>query len=268
MQNNFTTHKPQNSKIKYSSVITTKNYLNIWFDAGYLYQETYDYYEPRTEGRFYMKPRSAWIYLGYSSDYRKPLALDGSFSVYRSKRDKSNGWEVSFSPLMRINDHLSLTLSTRYEQNLNDFGYVNTMNENIYFGKRNINTIENSINGNYLFRNNISLSLTARHYSSVGKYSQYYLLTKDGGVNADFDYAKDHNFNYNTFNIDMIFSWIFMPGSSLSLAWKNETLHEESIIRKNYFENLDRTLENPQRNNISLKILYYIDYQNITKKKK
>ena len=59
-QNNFTTHKPETAKVKYNTVMNTMNYLSIWAETGHQFAETYDYYEPRTAGMFYMSPKETW----------------------------------------------------------------------------------------------------------------------------------------------------------------------------------------------------------------
>jgi hypothetical protein len=63
----------------------------------------------------------------------------------------------------------------------------------------------------------------------------------------------------------MVFSWIFAPGSSLNFVWKNEITTETDTVSGSYFNNLNDTFMEPQLNNISLKIVYYIDYQRLRK---
>ena len=77
------------------------------------------------------------------------------------------------------------------------------------------------------------------------------------------DYNQNSDVNFNGFNIDMVYTWIFAPGSELSVVWKNEIVTDKQSQRNNYVENLSSTVAEPQTNNISLKLVYYIDYQNI-----
>ncbi len=62
---------------------TFRNFLSAGIDFAYQPLGFHDYFEPRTEGRFWDKP--AWGRIGtwFSSDYRKPFALDGGFSYRR-----------------------------------------------------------------------------------------------------------------------------------------------------------------------------------------
>jgi len=262
-QNNFTTHKPETLKLSYNTFITTLKYFSIWGDVGHFLTETYDYYEPRTEGLYYMKPKAVWADLGFSSDYRKQFALDGNFSTYYSSRDNSKGASTRLSPILRLNNHFTFSLSARYEKNINDYGFASKQDENVIFGNRDINIFENAASGKYLFKNNVSLSLMARHYYAQGKYNSYYTLMGNGYLLANSTYNENHDFIFNTFNVDMVFSWIFAPGSSLNVVWKNEITGEKAYATGNYFNNFDATFHEPQLNNISFKVLYYIDYQRL-----
>lgn len=262
-QNNYTTHKPQTAKVEYNTFLTTLNYFSMWAEAGHTFTETYDYYEPRTPGMYYLKPKSTWAYIGFSSDYRNRIALDGELSGYYSARDNSKGFEVEISPIVRLNDHFMFNLSSSYEKNTNDYGFAGKEGDDVIFGNREIYVNENSFSSKYLFKNDLSLSLTARHYYARGKYDSFYTLLDNGRLEPATDYAQEHDFNFNSFNIDMVFSWIFAPGSSLNFVWKNEITTETDTVSGSYFNNLNDTFMEPQLNNISLKILYYIDYQRL-----
>jgi hypothetical protein len=264
-QNNFTTHKPQTAELSYSTFMTTLNYLTLWGGLGHVFTETYDYYEPRTAGRYYKGPKIVWGTLGFSSDYRKAIALDGTINGYYSARDGSKGIAARLSPIFRISNHFTFNLSFGYEKNVNDYGFAGRQSDTVVFGNRYINTFENSIAGKYLFKNNISLSLVARHYYKQGKYNSFYTLQDNGCLVSNTSYPENEDFAFNSFNVDMVFSWIFAPGSSLNVVWKNEIVGENDNVDGNYFDNLDATFQEPQLNNISLKVLYYIDYQRLTR---
>lgn len=265
-QNNFTTHKPQTARLRFNTFLTTLNYLTIWAEAGHFFTETYDYYEPRTPGMYYITPKATYGDLGFSSDYRKKFALDGMLSAYYSARDESRGFSTEFSPLFRLNNHFTFKFSFEYEKNRNDYGYVDNREDEVIFGNRELNTFENSISGKYLFKNNISLSLVARHYYKQGTYNSFYTLQDNGYLKPDPLYSENNDFVFNSFNVDMIFAWIFAPGSSLNLVWKNEIITEKENVEGNYFNNFNDTFLEPQTNNISIKVLYYIDYQRLKRK--
>ena len=65
----------------------------------------------------------------------------------------------------------------------------------------------------------------------------------------------------------MTYKWEFAPGSEISIAWKNSISEENSKMNLSYFKNFKETLAADQANSISIKILYYIDYSSIIKRK-
>ncbi len=266
-RNNYTTHKPESADLKYQVFTTTLKYLTMWAGTGYNFAETYDYYEPRTEGLFYIRPKNVWGDLGFSSDYRNLFALDGKISFYYADRDKTKGFYTSISPIVRLNDHFKFNFNFEYYNNINDHGFAGRQAENVVFGSRDIDTYENSLQGNYLFKNNVSISIITRHYFSQGKYKQFFTLLKNGYLEPNQTYTENPDFTFNSFNVDMVFAWIFAPGSSLNFVWKNEITAEKGNVTGTYFNNFNDTFNEPQRNNISLKVLYYIDYQRLKNRK-
>ena len=266
-RNNYTTRKPESADLKYQVFTTTLKYLTIWAGTGYNFAETYDYYEPRTEGMFYIRPKNVWGDFGFSSDYRKLFALDGKISFYYADRDKTKGFYTSISPIVRLNDHFKFNFNFEYYNNINDNGFAGRQAENVVFGSRDIYTYENSLQGNYLFKNNVSISIITRHYFSQGKYKQFFGLLENGYLEPNPTYNENPDFTFNSFNVDMVFAWIFAPGSSLNFVWKNEITAEKGNVTGTYFNNFDDTFNEPQRNNISLKVLYYIDYQRLKNRK-
>jgi hypothetical protein len=134
----------------------------------------------------------------------------------------------------------------------------NIRNDSVFFGMRNVKTIASTLNSSYIFTNRMSLTLRARHYNSSAMYQKYFALTENGSLaEAAYDVKKDVNFN--TFNVDMVFSWWFAPGSEVSLVWKNAIFSDGGEMASSYADNFNRTLQSPQSNNISLKVLYYLD---------
>jgi hypothetical protein len=61
------------------------------------------------------------------------------------------------------------------------------------------------------------------------------------------------------------YSLQFAPGSFIYVVWKNENLTDDNLTDHKYFKNLDRTLETPHNNNLSIRVLYYLDYLDLKK---
>ena len=148
----------------------------------------------------------------------------------------------------------------------NDIGYVEDFSQDsVFFGMRQSPTWIYRINANYIFSNTMSLGFDMRHYWSRVKYEDnYYFLNEDGSLSdTDMDLQKE-DINYNAFTIDMVFKWNFAPGSWLTAVWKN-IVDAEGTMTDNYFDNAENMFQENQLNAVSVKILYYLDYQMVTK---
>jgi len=222
-----------------------------------------DYFEPRVPGKFYETDAAYDLFLMYSTDYRKRVYLDGNFS-YDRIMSSENQYEYGFElkPTFRVSDRLNMTYGFNYNGQENDIGYVrHTSRDNVFFGKRNTDTYINTLSGSYMFSNALSLQLDFRHYWSLVEYlGDYYLLKDDGSLLDVTTDLQVNDINFNAFTVDMLLTWHFAPGSQVSLAWKNVIDSHKTHLRRSYFDNLRNTLEEPQVNSLSLKLLYYLDY--------
>jgi len=250
-----------------STNVRFRNFMSAYWNFGLRPGNAYDYFEARAFPRVYIKPPAFDTSIGMSSDYRKRLALDASAGFWRSNRYDQLSWWGSFSPRFRVNDKLLLINNNNYSQDLRSIGYAGKdKNENIIFSDRTISTFTTTLSGAYIFNEKTGLTLNMRHYWSSADKKKLYELTGNGLLQAT---TPDRNenisslyngINYNTFNIDLVYSWRFAPGSELMIVWKNEIKDEQKEVEHKYIENLSKTLQAPQNNNFSVKLLYYIDY--------
>jgi hypothetical protein len=112
----------------------------------------------------------------------------------------------------------------------------------------------------------MGLSLRARHYWSKVENNRFFNLQSDGGLTPT-TLNKDVNQNANFFNIDMVYNWQFALGSFINVVWKNAIGSFDNNIQDSYFLNFKNTLAAPQNNSLSIRIIYFLDYLNIKKKK-
>lgn len=263
-----TKHKPIAATVELNTHLTTHKYLSIWNTIGNHVIETYDYYEPRVSGFHYMIPTLTYTNTGFSTDYRKKFSMDMILTLYYSSRDRSKGYTLQMQPILRLNTKFTGTYSNEISRSLNDFGFVNYTGGQVIFGRRIVNTITNAFNFNYLFTKDVSLNFSIRHYYSRGEYLQYYSLLSTGYLQTKPEYSIDHNFNFNSFILNCGFTWIFQPGSSLNIVWKDDLTAEDQQINGNYFSHLSDTFGEPQLNSLTVKLLYYFDYLSLKKHKK
>lgn len=110
------------------------------------------------------------------------------------------------------------------------------------------------------------ITLRVRHYWSKVRNLAFFTLEKDGSLSGVSNFNQNLNQNYNAFNVDMVYSWRFAPGSEMNIVWKNAIGSFGNTVVDNYFRNIDNTLSSPQNNSISVKILYYLDYLQLRRK--
>ncbi len=84
-----------------------------------------------------------------SPDYRKRFLVDWGVGTFQSPRNNKFGYWFNLEPRFRVNDHLMIVFEFEYDMNRNDLGYVYDSidpqdQEVIIFGKRNIDTYENT----------------------------------------------------------------------------------------------------------------------------
>lgn len=244
---------------------------NYGFEAGFNVNGTdHDYYVTRVAGRYFKEPwHYEYYFWGYTSG-TKPVILQLGFDVARQPDTDQRYRNANIYLNARVGRHLQLSYSNFIENQINDRGYVDKTEaeDSIFFAKRNVNTFENVINATYTFNNKSGISFRMRHYWSGAENKEFFQLQENGTLLSDLDYEENQDNNYNAFNIDLVFRWIFAPGSELSLAWKNAISTSGDRVISDYWNNFSKTWRSDQVNSLSFKILYYIDYNSLRGKKK
>jgi len=150
----------------------------------------------------------------------------------------------------------------------NSVGFASNDPSNIYFGKRKVKTFENILDAKYSFNNKMGITFRMRHYqSSVRNHNFYTLVQKTGLLEPTTAFTGNADQNANFFNIDMVYTWQFAPGSFINIVWKNAISDFNDQVVDNYFENVSDVMKLNQNNNISLKVIYFLDYLQLKKKK-
>jgi hypothetical protein len=221
-----------------------------------------DYFEPRVPGRYMIYPRNYEAGGFISSDYRKVFALDMSAS-YRIFLERNRTiLRYTIAPRVRANDHLFFVIRNENEFKTDNVGFVTMYNDSIIMGVRNLRTITNTINVNYTFNSIMILTTRIRHYWSEARYSSFFALNNEGKVSST-GFNRNSDITFNAFTIDMIFTWQFVPGSELSLVWKNTIVGNTQQLFRNYFEDADYVFSQPQINSLSFKLIWFLEAQQI-----
>lgn len=226
-----------------------------------------DYFETRTFDQYYQAPRQYGVGGWISSDYSKVLSIDANFNYLDMHENNRHEFSYGISPRWRVSDRLFLITESNFIDQFDDIGFVNRdAEENIVFGKRDRRTIENLFTARYNFGPSMDIFFRLRHYWSKAEYDAYYTVGPEGALNPT-DYAVNHDVNFNVFNIDLAFTWIFTPGSELSVVWKNVINEAGDEIPDTYFSNVENLLDLPQLNSLSVRVLFFVDYLWLKKNK-
>ena len=231
-----------------------------------------DYFEPRTPdmSMFFHRPPSFEAGFRGDTDKSKRFYIEANAEYMTSWTGKGqHGFMWSLQPEFKINRRFTLDYAVSVEKMFNDVGYTGIdPDEGITFGQRDVTTITNTLSGAFIFSATSYVTMRGRHYWSAADYNgNYFTLLPDGSL-IDRIYStplNNNDVNTNFLNIDVMYTWRFAPGSELSLVWKNAIWSEGDIIIRNGTDNFRDLLTMPQTNSLSLKILYYLDYQNFRK---
>ncbi|MNQ60773.1 hypothetical protein D3C85_750660 [compost metagenome] len=170
---------------------------------------------------------------------------------------------------LRLNDKVAFGLDLNFNPNYNYVNWVTTQGNQAIFSRYDRRTVENSFDAKYTFTNLMGITVVLRHYWSDRRNKEFYLLKPDGNL-TDYQGASltGMDRNYNVFNIDLIYTWQFAPGSTLSLSYKDAAETYDTFYTQRYNKNLSGILNAPQNNSLSIKVLYYVDYLDLKKKRK
>jgi hypothetical protein len=237
-----------------------------------------DYFEPRTWGRVFNYP--SWQTIGgwVSSNYQKKVALDAGINYSFISALNWKEFDYNINPRFRLSDHIFIIPEWTQNFQLNSQGYavpfgipVDTTSE-IVFGTRNRIDITSAINLDYNITNRMGLTFRLRHYRSAINYLSFLKLNSDGSVSELNNYSgldengnSAYNINFNAFTIDLVYRWVFLPGSEINVVWKNSIFTSDDKVAENYFYNLRSTFNNGPTNSVSIKVIYWLDYDSIRK---
>ena len=261
--------KYQRSRINFNFNLQSKK---LWWAGSFIafnFREN-DFYEPRWSDHYFKRGASLIFGGWFESNNVKKYSFNAQ--VFNRKFfNFYNGFtsEMSLRQNYRFNNRLSLSYRMSFEPRFNNIGYTwSENNSQIVFAKRKVNTIENILSAKYNFNNKQGITFRMRHYTSSVQNKQFFNLLADGKLisNSTFNLNRDQNVNF--FNIDMVYTWQFAPGSFINVVWKDAVYDFKNTVEKNYFKNYDQTLEADDNNNISFKIIYFLDYLQLNRKKK
>ena len=227
-----------------------------------------DFFEPRKDGMFINYNKSILSQLWVSSDYRKTFAYDIRLRYGNYIDSPQKEYRLRLSPRVRFSDKFDVVYSFNYSLEENRQSFVTFLGRNIIFGKRDMESIENSIEATYNFNTRQGLNLSFRNFWSTAHFSDeaYSVLQGDGELNPEsylVDEQNDPNRNFNIWNLDLSYSWQFAPGSQAILLYRNSIFNQDNLSLLNYRYSLENLFNQPIKQVLSLRIVYFIDYNNL-----
>jgi hypothetical protein len=133
----------------------------------------------------------------------------------------------------------------------------------VIMARRNITTFTNSVFGKYAINEKMSLNLTVRHYLSYAKNNAFFALLNSGDISPENNYTAPDS-NFNTWNMDLSYSWWFAPGSQISALYRNSSSFYEQDFSTDFGTNLNKAIDNRFLNHVfSISVRYFIDYNSL-----
>ena len=219
-----------------------------------------DIYEPRTAGRHLHVPAmiNPWIFI--NTDNRRKFRINTYIDYYAF--DEKGRYQLIYqlNPSYKFSDKLRLYYDANFNYQQNDRGFTGKDAAHIFMGRRNRFTAENGISSQYTFNNKMALNLSFRHYFSEVHYRSFETLNENGRVSDTDLFDENRDGTFNSWNVDLRYSWWFAPGSQITLLYRNAVGNYLEESRIGFSKNFEKLFDEPMINSISLKLTYYIDY--------
>ena len=226
-----------------------------------------NFYEARVAGRLFKSWSDWFINAWFQTNTSKKYGVKTQILYVDRNMFKSKRYQFYVQQSFRFSPKFSIALLTNLEPKINESGFATMSGRDIIFGLRNVNTIENSFNIKYSFNDRMVFTTKVRHYWSEVAYKQYFTLAEDGKLVGNTTFNGNADQNYNTFTVDAVYTWQFAPGSFINIVWKENATTFDGIAGNGYLKNFDNIIISPQNNNLSFKIIYFLDYLTLKNKK-
>jgi hypothetical protein len=243
----------------------------LWFlgaNINWRYNNN-DFYESRVASRVFQDKGRINMGLFWGSNEAKKLSWGGEFFAGTGNIFKRKSISPSLNGKVRFSSKFSIEHSLGLEFHENSAGWAAIkysatglpINDTIIFSRRDLRTVENIMNLKYSFTNKMGITLRARHYWSKVAPKQFYELDVYGQLSTpSVPFTENVNQNYNFLSTDLVYTWQFAQGSFINIVWKDISESFNREFEKNYFNNFDKTINGPQANSFSVRVIYFLDY--------
>ena len=246
-----------------------RNFWDVTVTGGLIPRWEHNYFELRTNGRFISYPVNYGFNLAGSTDSRKKLFVryGASYIVAPEYDNKYSSFSLGIRQRFSNNFNLDLQLTSDFEENQLGYAFLREANGDPIVGFRNNRDFESVLTGTYNFTSRLNFSLRARHYWNKVNYISFHNVDVNGYLLPTNITGPDENFN--VFNLDAFLTWDFRLGSRIILGWKN-FLGDDQMVnglsKRSYFDNLGETFNLAHGNEVTVRFIYFLDYNQLKKK--
>ncbi|HMU44715.1 MAG TPA: DUF5916 domain-containing protein [Chitinophagaceae bacterium] len=244
---------------------------NLWYVGALIgYEPKYnDFFEPRKEGYFFRGWSNYFLDAWFETNNSKKYGFYGELFYVKRSLFQSERYNFNMNNRYRFNNKITVSYGLNLSPQNNNTGFASFDEyDNVIFGKRDIKTVENILNFKYSFNDKMNINTRVRHYWTKVDYKEFFTLLTDGSLQKNTAFNDNVDQNYNVFNIDAVYTWQFAPGSFINVVWKNYTEDFDRITDLAYFKNFSNILKTNHYNDLSIKVIYFLDYLQLKKKKK
>lgn len=245
-----------------------KSFWDVTIFVGSQPFASHDYFELRTPHCFMKKPAFHYATVDGSTDSRKPLFVNYTFGYAHTEVEDGKYFLTTAGARYRFSNRFTLSLNLNREDDHNQIGYAyqrETNGEPVIGYRHNIQTTT-VLSGIYNFTPRLNLSLRTRHYWNQVHYKKFFNVAEDGSyLQRAFLNGLDEN--YNLFNVDAFLTWDFRLGSRVIVGYKNWLGDSYAVMSQpHYFNNLRDIFNTSHGNELSVKLIYFFDYNQLRKK--
>ena len=264
------------------NVKRNNNYdLDVFFETKKLYKHEFeieyrtlnkDFFEPRVDGLFVLKPREVSFRYDLNTDNTKNLiysiGINGRESVDEFYGENNHRLASEIGIDYKVSDRLKLNTEFGISYEKDNLGYAGSENEDVILGIRDVKVNQAMFEMSYNFDSYKALAMEVRNYWSSVDYKSYYSLQENGmGVLVnDYPLEEDPNTNFNIWNLDLSYNWRFAPGSTATILYRNQIFNNDDNSMISYTESLDNLFRNNIGHQLSIRINYFIDYNRLKRK--
>jgi hypothetical protein len=250
------------SLYKSTSLGVQYSFLNYWsmtLGASYNYGK-YDDRETRGNG-LYRKPESMRYSLSLNSNRNKDIVFTFSGS-YTTNNRASDNYSLSPVLILKPKSNVDLKLGVKYAAYDNYEGFVANIDDpfsatgkKTIFANRDTKEYDINLTGSIAFTTHFTFEVYSQLFFANGHYRKFKELVNPETF-IDYDYDANPDFNVNSFQLNAVLRWEYLPGSTIYLVWSQSRDHYNKMYDMSFGDNVDNIFLMQPDNIVSLKVSY------------